>query len=376
VRVWAASDGPDGRRLATDDAALGTIVADVVVLATGAHERVVPFPGWDLPGVMTVGGAQALLKGQGVRPGEAVVVAGAGPLLLPVAASLVAVGTRLVAVADAGSPLAWASGGPFALPPSKLAEGARYLARLARHGVLVRTRTAAIAARGDGRVEEVVLARLGRDWAPIAGSERTVAADALATSHGFAPDVAVAVALGCTLTGGIAPAVVVDADQATDVAGVLAAGEVCGIAGGDVGAHEGTLAGLAAARLLGADVDRRTLQRARRRRRRDARFVATLARVLDVPAGAVGWADDTTVVCRCEEVTRGAIDAAIGDRGARDLRSIKLTTRCGMGYCQGRMCAPNVAAILEAATGAPPTDAGALSRRPVLTPVELGRLLG
>lgn len=376
VRVWAANDATEGRTLATDDATLGTVVADAVVLATGAHERTVPFPGWDLPGVLTVGGTQALLKGQGVLPGRAIVVAGAGPLLLPVAAALARSGARLVAVADAAARTRWLAGGPFALPPAKLALGARYTARLARHGVVVRARTAAIAARGEDRVEEVVLARLDDGWRAIAGSERTLAADALATSHGFAPDLAVALALGCTVTGTTVPAVAVDGDQATDVPGVWAAGEACGVAGGDVGEHEGALAGLAAAAALGAPVAAHRLDRARRRRRRDDRFVAALAHVLEVPVGATEWATPDTIVCRCEEVTRAAVDAAITERGACDLRSIKLTTRCGMGYCQGRVCAPNVAALLEAATGAPPSDAGALSRRPVLTPVELGRLLG
>ncbi|MEY3020277.1 MAG: hypothetical protein RLZZ272_1261 [Actinomycetota bacterium] len=375
VRVWAARTGTAGLALATDDATLGTVVSEALVLATGAHERTVPFPGWDLPGVLTVGGAQALLKGQGVLPGRAVVVAGAGPLLLPVAAALAASGAGLVAVTDAAARTRWIAGGLPALPVPKLVEGARYTARLARHGIVVRSRTAAIAAHGDGRVEEVVLARLDDDWRPIAGSERTCSADALATSHGFAPDLAVALAFGCRVTGGVVPAVAVDADQATDVRGVWAAGEVCGIAGGEVGAHEGTIAGLAAAAALGASVDRRRLERARRLRRRDEPFVAALSRVLEVPTAASTWAGPDTVVCRCEEVTRGEVDAAISGRGAGDLRSIKLTTRCGMGYCQGRICAPNVAALLEAATGAPPSDAGALSRRPVLTPVELGRLL-
>lgn len=375
VRVWAASRDAHGIRLATDDGGLGTVTAEALVLATGATERVVPFPGWDLPGVLTLGGAQALLKGQGVRPGHAVVVAGAGPLVLPVAAALAASGTRLLAVADAAALTRWLAAGPRGVPAHKVVEAARHLAVLARHGRRLATRTAAIAARGDGRVEEVVLARVDRDWRVVPGSERTLVADALVTSHGFAPDLAVAVALGCATTGGVVPAVAVDGDQATDAPGVWAAGEATGIAGGEVGAHEGALAGLAAARALGAAVPSRALDAARRRRARDAAFVRALTHVLDVPLAATAWAGPDTPVCRCEEVPRAAVDRAIAERGARDLRSVKLTTRCGMGYCQGRVCAPNVAALIAAATGAPPVDAGALARRPVLTPVPLGRLL-
>jgi D-hydroxyproline dehydrogenase subunit alpha len=381
--VWAASAGPDGTVvLATDHPELATLEADAVIVATGAHERVVPFPGWDLPGVLTVGGAQALLKGQGMRPGHRVVVSGAGPLLLPVAAALARVDTGLVAVTDAGDTVTWLRGalrhGPRALPVSKLREGAGHLATLARHGVRLRTRTAAVRAEGDGRVEEVTLARLDAGWHIVPGSERRVRADALATSHGFVPDLSVAIALGCTLatdpTGSRSPTVAVDRWQTTSMPNVWAAGEVTGIGGADVAAREGRLAGLSAARALGGRVDDDTIARAVARRRADEPFVRTLAEVLDLPDGWTGWMRPDTIVCRCEDVTLARIDDAIAQRGARDLRSVKLTTRCGMGYCQGRMCAPTVAGVIAARTGAPPIDAGALDRRPVIVPIPLGRL--
>jgi hypothetical protein len=136
--VWGVQRLPDGGvRIATDREDLPTLEADAVVVATGANERVVPFPGWDLPGVLTVGGAQALLKGQGMRPGRAVVVAGAGPLLLPVAAALARVRTRIVALTDANDPLAWLAS-PRGLRLAKVREGAEHLATLARHRVRLR----------------------------------------------------------------------------------------------------------------------------------------------------------------------------------------------------------------------------------------------
>ncbi len=375
--VWAAQRLPAGGvRLAIDLEGQSNIEADAVIVASGANERIIPFPGWDLPGVLTVGGAQALLKGQGMRPGHAVVIAGAGPLLLPVAAALAQVSTNIVALADANDPRRWLTGSPRGVPLAKLREGAGYLTTLARHGVRLRPRTAAIAARGEGRVEEVVLARLQRDWTPVAGSEVVVAADALATSHGFVPDVSLALALGCRLATDdpTAPAVVVDAWQATGALGVWAAGEVTGIGGADVAAHEGRVAGLAAARALGGKVDDGDLDRAVARRRADEPFLRTLARVLAVGEGWTSWLTPETVVCRCEEVDLATVDAAIFRRGACDLRSVKLTTRCGMGHCQGRLCAPTVAGLVTARTGRAPDDAGALDRRPILHPVPLGRL--
>jgi len=375
--VWAVQRLPDGGvRLATNREDLPSIESDAVIVASGANERVVPFPGWDLPGVLTVGGAQALLKGQGMRPGRAVVVSGAGPLLLPVAAALARVDTHIVALADANDPRRWLTGSPRGIPLAKLREGAEHLATLTRYGVRLRPRAAAVAARGDGRVEEVVLARLQRDWTPIAGSEHVVSADALATSHGFVPDVSLALSLGCRLDVGdaTAPSVIVDAWQATGVPGVWAAGEVTGIGGADVAAHEGRVAGLAAARALGGDVDERELALAVKRRRADEPFLRTLDRVLAVGDGWTSWLTPETIVCRCEEVTLGTVDEAIARRGACDLRSAKLTTRCGMGHCQGRLCAPTIAALVAARTGQAPADAGTLDRRPILHPVPLGRL--
>jgi NAD(P)H-nitrite reductase large subunit len=96
--------------------------------------------------------------------------------------------------------------------------------------------------------------------------------------------------------------------------------------------------------------------------------------VLAVGEGWTSWLTADTVVCRCEEVTLATVDEAIERRGARDLRSVKLTTRCGMGHCQGRICAPTVAGLVAARTGHAPADAGTLDRRPVLHPVPLGRL--
>ena len=152
--VWAIQRLADGgMRIATDREDPPSFETDALIIATGANERVVPFPGWDLPGVLTVGGAQALLKGQGMRPGHAVVISGAWPLLLPVAAALARVRTNIVALTDANDPRRWLSGSPRGIPLSKVREGASHLATLARHGVRLRPRTAAIAAHGDGRLE-------------------------------------------------------------------------------------------------------------------------------------------------------------------------------------------------------------------------------
>lgn len=358
-----------------------TLRAASVVLATGATDRVLPFPGSDLPGVVTVGGAQALLKGQGVRVGERVVVAGSGPFLLPVAAALTAAGTEVVAVAEAQPLAALARHAP---PPWQhgaiLAEGAGYAGTLLRSRTPFLPRTAVTAARGDGRVEEVTLSRLDADWSPLAGQDRTVAVDAAAVSFGFVPQVGLPALLGCELAADPVwgdPVVTVDAHQETSVPGVFAAGEVTGVAGAAGAAAEGALAGLAAAHALGA-IDTATVRERgrphRRARARSRALAGALGRMYARPGGWVSWLTDGSVVCRCEEVTYTTIRRAVEEFDAADLRSVKLTTRCGMGRCQGRMCGDAVAGILAHHGDTQPTDVGALSTPTVLVPVPLRRL--
>jgi D-hydroxyproline dehydrogenase subunit alpha len=363
------------------DPAPATLRPASIVLATGATDRVLPFPGADLPGVVTVGGAQALLKGQGLRVGERVVVAGSGPFLLPVAAALAAAGTDVVAVAEAQPLMALVRSAPARWQHrATLAEGAGYAATLLRSATPFLARTAVTAARGDGRVEEVTLSRLNADWAPVPGHDRTVAVDAAAVSFGFVPQVGLPSLLGCDLATDPVwgdPVVTVDAHQVTSVPGVFAAGEVTGVAGAAAAAAEGALAGLAAAHRLEA-IDTATLRERggphRRARARHRALAAALGRMYARPGGWVSWLTDETIVCRCEEVPYGTIRRAIVELDAADLRSVKLTTRSGMGRCQGRMCGDAVASILAHQRGVPPTDRGALSTPTVLVPITLDRL--
>ncbi|MEU6598109.1 FAD-dependent oxidoreductase [Streptomyces flaveolus] len=342
-----------------------TVHADGVLLATGGYEHVLPFPGWTLPGVVTAGGAQAMLKGGLVLPGRTVVVAGTGPLLLPVAAGLAAAGARVAALVESAGPAALLHRAPaLAAQPGKLAEGAGYAARLLRHGVRALARHTVVAAHGTDRLEAVTVATLGRDGRLRPGSTRRIPCDTLAVGHGMLPHTDLAETLGCALSG---TAVRVDAEQRTDVPGVWAAGEATGVGGAALALAEGHIAGRsAAARLHGTAPDPRGWAAAARSRTRLREFATALDAVYAPPPG---WADrvpDETVVCRCEEVTAGEVRGAVGSLGAGDLRTVKLLTRAGMGWCQGRMCAPAVAGL----TGCPPGP----GRRPFARPVPLGVL--
>ncbi|MFJ9868021.1 NAD(P)/FAD-dependent oxidoreductase [Streptomyces sp. NPDC101165] len=346
----------------------GVVVrADAVLLATGGYERVLPFPGWTLPGVVTAGGAQAMLKGGLVLPGRTAVVAGTGPLLLPVATGLAAAGARVAALVESADPKALLRRAPaLVAQPGKLAEGAWYGGQLVRHGVRTLPRHTVVEAHGTDRLEAVTVAALDRDGGLRPGSTRRIPCDTLAVGHGMLPHTDLAETLGCTLSG---TDVRVDDEQRTDVPGVWAAGETTGIGGAALSLAEGHIAGRSvAARLRGATPDPRRWAAASRARTRLREFFAALDTVYAPPAG---WADritDDTVVCRCEEVTAGQVRTAVGTLGAGDLRTVKLLTRAGMGWCQGRMCGPAVAGL----TGCPLTP----GRRPFARPVPLGVLAG
>jgi thioredoxin reductase len=376
----------DGTGMALGGQAGGTgpavLRARAVVLATGAAELVLPFPGWDLPGVTTAGAAQALLKSQGVTVGQRVLVSGSGPLLFPVAAGLAEAGVRVVAVLEATAAGVGARHAVrFAAYPGTLREAAGYAATLVRHRVPVRAGHAVVACRGAGRVERATIARLDRDWRPVPGSRREEAVDAVHVSFGFSPALDLARLLGCAdAQHPIRPTAAVrcDADLATSVAGVFAAGEVTGVGGAQAAELKGYLAGASAARYLGRlhPVAYTARTRALRSRLGPARrFAALLDDAYPLRPGWLDWPEPDTIACRCEETRWAEIGRAVA-AGAADVRSVKGLTRCGMGYCQGRICGPILQYAVAAAAGRPLGEVGDLHSRPVLTPVALGVVAG
>ncbi|NHC14752.1 FAD-dependent oxidoreductase [Motilibacter deserti] len=385
-RVWQAQRTGDStvlRLLGTgrhDADTVDELTAPVVVLATGAHDRVLPFPGWDLPGVVTAGGAQALLKGQGVLVGGRVLVAGTGPFLYAVAAGLAHAGARVAAVVDAADPLRW--GGKLAAAggvPGKALEGAAYAAALARHRVPLWRRRAVtrVEQRAGGGLRATTDA-VDADWRVVPGASRTVDVEAVCVGHGFAPSVELALALGCGVrTDPRDRSVVAQVDglQRSSVAGVLVAGEATGIGGSDLSMTEGALAGLEAARQVGHVPGDGEQMRTRLQQRRlhESRFADAMHAVHAVGQNWTGWLTDDTVLCRCEEVTVGRARGDIRDLGAEDARSLKLLTRVGMGPCQARMCGWAATRLLEEETGHAQEPTG-FAARPLTTPVPLHAL--
>lgn len=289
-----------------------------LILATGARELWLPFPGWTLAGVAGAGGLQALVQGGAPIEGRRVVVAGSGPLLLAVAAHLRDRGAHIAAVAEQatlGSLLRFAAG----LAPAKLLQALQLRSHL--RGVPLLYSAWPLAAEGNGRVRAVHL--------QTPEGRLRVDCDYLACGFGLVPNTELAQLLGCKLRGGCelrGDFVAVDDRQQTSVANVLCAGEPTGIGGVEASLFEGEVAGYTAA---GAMHPARHL--AARRRRLDL-FSARLGAAFSLRDELRGICLPDTIVCRCEDAPYEQICRH------SDWRSAKLHTRCGMGPCQGRVC--------------------------------------
>jgi NADPH-dependent 2,4-dienoyl-CoA reductase/sulfur reductase-like enzyme len=335
-----AEGGPFELRASRAGAAL-TVRADRLVLCTGARERFLPFPGWTLPGVVGVGGAQALIKSGMDVSGRRVVIAGSGPLLLPVAAMVAGAGGHVALVAEQAP---WVRVARFV---AGLWRRPRLLARAAafrRAFATSRYATGRWVTRADGRdrVERVHVTDGRTTW--------VIPCDLLCAGHGLVPETRLAALLGCAMREG---AVTVDADQRTSITGVFAAGEPTGIGGGELALAEGETAGASS----GGRPER--ARSARLAVRREQRSASLMARAFALRAELRTLASPDTILCRCEDVPAGAIDPSGGFRRAR------LHCRLGMGACQGRICG-DALAWLE---GWPPEPA-----RAPLVPVSLSVL--
>ncbi|KLD79593.1 NAD(P)/FAD-dependent oxidoreductase [Xanthomonas hyacinthi] len=337
------ADGPQGARW---------IGYDALVLATGARELLLPFPGWTLPGVTGAGGAQALAKQGWPLAGKRVLVAGSGPLLLASAATLRRHGAQVLGIVEQ-APLRALAGFAAQLPwrwPDKALQALSLRAQLA--GVRYHSGSVVLAAQGDGQLQSVEIdGPRGR---------RSVECDQLAVGYGLVPNVELAQLLGCRLArSGAHPCVAVDAQLRTSVAGVYAAGEALGIGGRDCARVEGAITGHLAA---GQEAAAQALQPQRHRARA---FAALLQRQFALDPRIHALAADDTLVCRCEDVPLSAL------RGHADLREAKLVSRCGMGACQGRICG---SALTELGLAPRHDDFSDDGRRPPLFPVRLDAL--
>jgi D-hydroxyproline dehydrogenase subunit alpha len=287
-----------------------------LVIATGARERFLPFPGWTLPNVMGAGGLQAMVKSGLPIRGKRVVVAGTGPLLLAVASYLRKQGAEIPLICEQAS---WSSLARFSAAlwryPGKIAQGLQLKKELA--GIPLAANSWPLAAHGDQTLESVTISRNG--------TAELIPCDYLACGFHLVPNPELPALLGCKMIDGY---ITVDDFQQTSVQGVFCAGEPTSIGGVDKALVEGQIAGLAA---VGETKAARKLFGERRKARRFARM---LNRTFSLRSELKELPSPDTIVCRCEDVLYSRLQEH------RSWRAAKLQTRCGMGPCQGRICGP------------------------------------
>jgi len=371
--AWRVDE--DGTVAYSRDGEARIVAGRRVLLATGAQERPTPIPGWTLPGVMSAGGAQVLLKSAGIVPAGPVVVAGNGPLALLIASQLIAAGATLAALLETTETNDYMAALPH-LPRAlrafdMLRKGSRMRRDIKRAGVPILSGVANLAAGGDDHVTHVAFDH--------GGQRNTIPVDTLLLHAGVVPNTQITRQLDCAhewVADQRYWRPVLDSWGATD-RDIFA---VAGDGGGIVGAEAATLAG----RLAALDAARRhgTIDRLERDRRAAPLRVAmqrhlAIRPLLDTlfrpdPAFCVP-PDDATLVCRCEEISAGDIRAAVAE-GAMGPNQIKAFTRCGMGPCQGRMCGLTVAEIIAAERSATLTETGYYRIRPPIKPVSMREL--
>ena len=352
AQVFAVTTNDVRTVMAETPGGLCAIKSQCVILATGARERFLPFPGWTLPGVAGAGGLQALVKSGLPIAGKHVVVAGSGALLPAVAAYLRVHGAdvRLVAEQASWSRLT-AFGAGLALRPAVAMQAFGLLPQLL--GVPYYAGCRVVAAHGDAALTAVTVRQGDRTW--------RVDCDYLACGYNLVPNIELPVLLGCAIHDGFTA---VNEWQESSRSGVYCAGELTGIGGLERSLIEGRIAGYAATGEQG-----RLRARALFGRRRDLHaYAARLNRAFALGDELRMLASADTIVCRCEDVRRAQLDE-ISRSVTGAWRTAKLHTRCGMGACQGRVCGPATSFLYGW-----PADS-AVSIRPPLFPVHLETLI-
>ncbi len=334
------------------------ITGKKLIIAEGAFEQVVPFPGWTLPGVFSIGGLNALVKG-GVLPGKLFLVAGSGPLQLVVAHHLINAGAKIAAIVDAAS-LTEAAATVFrsltSIGAQRLRSGFDYIQNIRKQKIPIHRAHVITKASGINEVEKATIVRVDRSWRPIKGTEKVLEVDAIAYGFGLIPSTALTRLCGCrhTYDAHLGYWRVEHNDRMeTSLAGVFVAGDGRTIKGYAAAIEEGRVAATEAAVQLGHisrnEADH-SLEPSRKKLKQFRRFGRIIDALSAIRPGVLEILSDDTIVCRCEEVTLGKIASSVAD-GAIDVNDVKRRTRLGMGHCQGRICGQLINELIWKFTG-------------------------
>ncbi|WP_044274514.1 NAD(P)/FAD-dependent oxidoreductase [Pseudomonas fluorescens] len=358
--VWNAEDG---RLDMLNNGRADSLEYAQVIVATGATDRILPVPGWTLPGVYSLGAAQIALKYQGCAIGERVVFCGSGPLLYLVAYQYAKAGAKVLAVLDSAPLSAQCRALPALLrQPATLAKGIYYRAWLTAHGIPVHQSAMLKQIDGDQRVR-------GIRW-----GEQTLPCDAVAFAHALRSETQLADLLGCEFAWNpLNRAWLPQRDSAgrSSVEGVYLAGDGAGIMGADAAQMAGECAALALLEDTGVVVDQRRRVALERQLARIQRFRQGLETAFPFPEHWAAQAPDDLILCRCEEVSVGEVRAVV-DEGHWEINRVKAHCRVGMGRCQGRMCGLAAAEIVAERSGRDLPQVGRLRGQAPIKPLPFG----
>ena len=358
--VWNAEDGRldmlnDGRAESLEYAQL--------IVATGATDRILPVPGWTLPGVYSLGAAQIALKYQGCAIGERVAFCGSGPLLYLVAYQYAKAGAKVVAVLDSAPFSAQCRALPALLgQPATLAKGVYYRAWLTAHGVPVHQGATLTQIDGEQRVK-------GIRW-----GKHTLDCDAVAFAHALRSETQLADLLGCEFAwNSLNRAWLPQRDSAgrSSINGVYLAGDGAGIMGADAAQMAGERAALAVLQDAGIAIDLRRAAVLEQQLASIQRFRQGLETAFPFPENWAAQAPDALILCRCEEVSVGDVRAVV-DEGHWEINRVKAHCRVGMGRCQGRMCGLAAAEIVAERSGREVEHVGRLRGQAPIKPLPFG----
>ena len=363
--VWAI----EGHTLFTERNGHADVLAfDALIVASGATDRIVPLPGWTVPGVFSLGGAQIALKDQGAFIGRRVAFVGSSPLLALAAKQYQAMGATIAGVFDTTPFFAKIRAVPYLLhAPDTALRGLSYLAQLLTTGVPLHFGVDPVRIEGCDHVETLVL-RDGK------GREMHIDCDAVALGYGLKPETQLAELAGASfafdeLFRMWLPIIDADGRAAPDL---YLAGDGAAIGGADAAEASGTLASLALLADKGHTVAQSEVDRLRATIKQLRRFQRGLAIAFAWPHRDAGALPGETIVCRCENVIAGDIRAALGaGLIPPELNRVKAITRCGMGRCQGRICGPALQEIVAAQSGGPVATVGRLRSQAPIKPIAL-----
>lgn len=355
---------------------------DILLFATGARERFLPFRGWTLPGVYSTGMLQVLIKSSGVLPVRKMLLAGSGLFLFAAAYEFLKNGGELLGIMEQ-SPF-WNKIKFF--PQmfhqfSKFAEGGRYLSKIYFSRVPVKYQRHVIEARGEKTLEEVVVGKLDINGELIKGTEKVYQTDALVVGYGFVPNIEAPQLAGCALEyarekGGWI--VSVSDRMETSADGILAAGEITGVGGAQKSLTEGKIAAYTILEKLGVEDGKKLaplFKKLTKERKHHLSFVKCFNSLYGINPKTILEIPDDTIICRCENIDMKSIkDGIQTNKSCCDPNSLKVSTRCAMGQCQGRICGPIIYDLLHVLCNKSPEEIGLFSVRPPLKPVSIKAL--